>query len=74
MFSALIVDHCDLDEKWTVECPDAVSKPIFNTAGLPQCKLDAAIREGSLTLNAFKDTLTFDGFTSPYITITATDP
>lgn len=56
MFSAFIVGHCDLDEKWA------------------ECKLDAAIREGSLTLNAFKDTLTFDGFTSPYITITATDP
>jgi len=32
------------------------------------------IREGTLTLNSFTYTLTFAGFTSPYITITATDP
>ena len=32
------------------------------------------IREGSLVLKSFKYTLTFAGFTSPYITITATDP
>jgi hypothetical protein len=33
-----------------------------------------SIRAGTLTLNTFTYTLTFAGFTSPYITITATDP
>jgi hypothetical protein len=33
-----------------------------------------SIRAGTLTLNSFTYTLTFAGFTSPYITITATDP
>jgi hypothetical protein len=33
-----------------------------------------SIRAGTLTLNSFTDTLTFAGFTSPYITITASDP
>jgi hypothetical protein len=32
------------------------------------------IRPGSLTLETFTYTLTFAGFTSPYITITASDP
>jgi hypothetical protein len=32
------------------------------------------IREGTLTLDTFTYTLTFAGFTSPYITITASDP
>jgi len=32
------------------------------------------IRPGTLTLNSFTYTLTFAGFSSPYITITATDP
>jgi hypothetical protein len=32
------------------------------------------IRAGTLVLNSFTYTLTFAGFTSPYITITATDP
>ena len=32
------------------------------------------IRPGSLTLNSFTYTLTFAGFSSPYITITASDP
>jgi hypothetical protein len=32
------------------------------------------IRPGSLTLNTFTYTLTFAGFSSPYITITASDP
>jgi hypothetical protein len=32
------------------------------------------IRPGSLTLNSFTYTLTFAGFSSPYITIAATDP
>jgi hypothetical protein len=32
------------------------------------------IRAGTLTLESFTYTLTFAGFTSPYITITATDP
>jgi hypothetical protein len=32
------------------------------------------IRPGTLTLNSFSSTLTFAGFGSPYITITATDP
>jgi hypothetical protein len=33
-----------------------------------------SIRAGTLTLNSFTYTLTFAGFSSPYITITATDP
>jgi len=33
-----------------------------------------SIRPGTLTLESFTYTLTFAGFTSPYITITATDP
>jgi hypothetical protein len=33
-----------------------------------------SIRAGTLTLNTFTYTLTFAGFTSAYITITATDP
>jgi hypothetical protein len=33
-----------------------------------------SIREGTLTLDTFTYTLTFAGFTSPYITITASDP
>jgi hypothetical protein len=33
-----------------------------------------SIRAGTLTLNEFTYTLTFAGFSSPYITITATDP
>jgi hypothetical protein len=33
-----------------------------------------SIREGTLVLNFFTYTLTFQGFNSPYITITATDP
>ncbi len=33
-----------------------------------------SIRAGTLSLNTFTYTLTFAGFTSPYITITATDP
>jgi hypothetical protein len=32
------------------------------------------IRAGTLVLNSFTYTLTFAGFSSPYITITATDP
>jgi hypothetical protein len=32
------------------------------------------IRGGTVTLNSFTYTLTFAGFSSPYITITATDP
>jgi hypothetical protein len=32
------------------------------------------IRPGTLTLGTFTYTLTFEGFASPYITITATDP
>ena len=32
------------------------------------------IRDGTLTLETFTYTLTFAGFTSPYITITASDP
>src|SRR6266498_3260119 len=33
-----------------------------------------SIRPGTLTLNSFTYTLTFAGFSSPYITITASDP
>jgi len=33
-----------------------------------------SIRAGTLVLNSFTYTLTFAGFSSPYITITATDP
>ena len=33
-----------------------------------------SIREGTLTINMFTYTLTFQGFQSPYITISATDP
>jgi len=33
-----------------------------------------SIRGGTVTLNSFTYTLTFAGFSSPYITITATDP
>jgi hypothetical protein len=33
-----------------------------------------SIRAGTLTLETFKYTLTFAGFSSPYITITASDP
>src|SRR6266540_1858790 len=33
-----------------------------------------SIRTGTVTLDSFTYTLTFAGFTSPYITITATDP
>jgi hypothetical protein len=33
-----------------------------------------SIRAGTLNLNSFTYTLTFAGFSSPYITITATDP
>jgi hypothetical protein len=33
-----------------------------------------SIRAGTLTLDTFTYTLTFAGFTSPYITITASDP
>ena len=33
-----------------------------------------SIRAGTLTLNSFMYTLTFAGFSSPYITISATDP
>jgi hypothetical protein len=33
-----------------------------------------SIRPGTLTLESFTYTLTFAGFSSPYITITATDP
>jgi hypothetical protein len=32
------------------------------------------IRPGTLTLNTFTYTLTFADFSSPYITITASDP
>jgi hypothetical protein len=32
------------------------------------------IRGGTVTLNSFDYTLTFAGFTAPYIEITATDP
>jgi hypothetical protein len=43
-------------------------------AGLSESELDARIQPGTLTLDSFTYTLTFAGFTSPYITITASDP
>jgi len=40
----------------------------------PNSNWTPSIRGGTVTLNSFTYTLTFAGFGSPYITITATDP
>jgi hypothetical protein len=42
--------------------------------GCPNTNWTPTIRPGSLTLVSFTYTLTFAGFSSPYITITASDP
>jgi hypothetical protein len=42
--------------------------------GCPNPNWPPSIRAGTLVLEAFTYTLTFAGFSSPYITITASDP
>jgi hypothetical protein len=52
----------------------AVGQPIQRAAGLPESNWTPQIRPGTLVLNHFTYTLTFVGFSSPYITISAIDP
>ena len=61
-------------EEWAVVCACPVGRPIAATERLSEWELDALDPAGALVLHSFTYTLTFAGFTSPYITISATDP
>jgi len=54
--------------------PAQSASPFSAPQVCPNPNWTPSIRAGTLTLNSFTYTLTFAGFTSPYITITATDP
>jgi opacity protein-like surface antigen len=54
--------------------PTQSASPFSAPQVCPNPNWTPSIRAGTLTLNSFTYTLTFAGFTSPYITITATDP
>jgi hypothetical protein len=54
--------------------PAQSASPFSAPQVCPNPNWTPSIRAGTLTLTSFTYTLTFAGFTSPYITITATDP
>jgi hypothetical protein len=54
--------------------PAQSASPFSAPQVCPNPNWTPSIRSGTLTLESFTYTLTFAGFTSPYITITATDP
>jgi hypothetical protein len=54
--------------------PSRSANPFSAPQVCPNPNWTPSIRPGTLTLNSFTYTLTFAGFSSPYITITATDP
>jgi hypothetical protein len=54
--------------------PEQSVSPFSAPQVCPNPNWTPSIRAGTLTLDTFTYTLTFAGFTSPYITITASDP
>jgi hypothetical protein len=54
--------------------PTRSASPFSAPQVCPNPNWTPSIRGGTVTLNSFTYTLTFAGFSSPYITITATDP
>jgi len=54
--------------------PAQSASPFSAPQVCPNPNWTPSIAPGTLTLNSFTYTLTFAGFSSPYITITATDP
>lgn len=54
--------------------PAQSASPFSAPQVCPNPNWTPSIRAGTLTLNSFTYTLTFAGFSSPYITIAATDP
>jgi hypothetical protein len=54
--------------------PTRSASPFGAPQVCPNPNWTPSIRGGTVTLNSFTYTLTFAGFSSPYITITATDP
>jgi hypothetical protein len=54
--------------------PQQAVSPFSAPQVCPNPNWTPKIRAGTLVLNSFTYTLTFAGFSSPYITITATDP
>jgi hypothetical protein len=54
--------------------PSQSASPFSAPQVCPNPNWTPSIAPGTLTLNSFTYTLTFAGFGSPYITITATDP
>jgi hypothetical protein len=54
--------------------PAESASPFSAPQVCPNPNWTPSIAPGTLVLNSFTYTLTFEGFSSPYITITATDP
>ncbi len=64
----------DLAANGQLSVPAQSVSPFSAPQVCPNPNWTPSIRGGTVTLNSFTYTLTFAGFSSPYITITATDP
>jgi hypothetical protein len=73
-FSASNTTTVTFPKSGQLSVPAQSASPFSPPQVCPNPNWTPSIRPGTLTLETFTYTLTFPGFSSPYITITASDP